>query len=101
MNEFRMTYVAMHDENGMPLHKTHITIKDYVPALSNHLAVFLFMRKVHADAYALNVEKAGKVPFDFYVSRAKHYGYLYKEVPQGVKAALVFYRDFFIKMLTA
>ncbi|MEQ6436351.1 hypothetical protein V8Z74_15155 [Comamonas sp. w2-DMI] len=99
MNKFSSTYVAMHDHSGKPLHKARITIKDYVPVLNNTLAYFVFKRKVYADAYDLNVARDGKVPFDFFVKRAKHYGYLYVEVPQGIKAALCFYRDFYLKML--
>ena len=99
MKEYRLDYIAMHDESGRPVNKAPITIKTYVPALKNVLASFAFMRRVVGDAKALNIRFDGQVPFDFYVSRAKHYGYLYTEVPNGTIEALRFYKTFFLKMI--
>ena len=99
MNEYRLDYIAMHDESGRPVNKAPITIKTYVPALSNVFAYLAFMRRVVKDAQAMNIRFESQVPFDFYVSRAKHYGYLYTEVPNGASEAMRFYKDFFLKML--
>lgn len=99
MNEYRIDYISMHDESGRPVNKEPITIKTYVPALNNVFAYFAFVRKVVMDAKALNLRYDGQVPFDFYVSRAKHYGYLYTEVPKGAKEAMLFYKGFFLKII--
>lgn len=99
MSQYRLDYVAMHDESGKPVSSAPITIKTYVPALNNPLAYYLFMRRVAADAVSLNVRHSGKLPFSFYVARAKHYGYLYVAVPNGLKNALSFYKQFIVKML--
>ncbi|KGG83796.1 hypothetical protein P245_24760 [Comamonas thiooxydans] len=99
MNDYRIDYVALHDKSGKPITKAPITIKTYVPVLNNALAYFLFMRKVSTDALTLNKRFNGPIPFDFYVSRAKHYGYLYVKVPVDISSKMVFYRDFITKML--
>ena len=99
MKEYRLDYVAMHDESGSSVNKAPITIKTYVPALNNVLAYFAFVRRVIKDAKAMNIRFDGQIAFDFYVSRAKHYGYLYTEVPIGALEALKFYKTFFLKMI--
>ncbi len=99
MKKFSMTYIAMHDSNGKPMHKSRITIKDYVPALNNPLAYLVYLWRVRSDALALNVVANGKVPFHFYISRAKHYGYLYIDAPRSFNEYLSFYRKFFQKIL--
>ena len=99
MNVYRFDYVSLHDASGKPISKAPITIKTYVPIINNFIAYLIFMRKVASDAVALNKRFSGPIPFDFYVTRAKHYGYLYTEVPKGFAAAMRFYLDFMRKML--
>ncbi|RGE41369.1 hypothetical protein DZC30_18850 [Comamonas testosteroni] len=99
MKQYRLDYIAMHDDLGNPISTAPITIKTFVPVLNNMVAYLAFVRRVVADAKAFNMGFCGQVPFDFYVSRAKHYGYLYTEVPKGLVEALKFYKDFFVRML--
>ena len=98
MANYRLDYVSLHDENGKPKWNGPITINDYIPALKNPIAKYLFLHRVKLDANQFNCVRNGIISFDFLVSRARHYGYLYEEVPTGLREYFKFYAEFFKKI---
>ena len=46
MANYRLDYVSLHDENGKPKWNGPITINDYIPALKNPIAKYLFLHRV-------------------------------------------------------
>lgn len=91
MSQYKLDYIALHNVNGKPIGKAQISLKDYVPALRNPLIAFVFKRRVALDAKALLISCDGRIPFDFFINRARHYEILYVEVPKGFRQAMEFY----------
>ena len=88
MQNYRMTYVMLHDSSGNALTANNVTLKDWVPALHNPVLNYLFLRHARNSAVRLNALHNNRVTLEFLVGRAKRLGLLYEEVPRGFKAKL-------------
>jgi hypothetical protein len=95
MKKYRLDYVSLHHSNGLPAYRACTTVADYVPAIKNQFACFAFMLRVQLDASRFNASTS----FEFYVRRAKHYGYLYEDVPSDFFGKVRFYAKFLKVMM--